>query len=302
MDANRFDRIRKAFTQRRLSRRATLMSGAAGLAAVGLAAGFDRAPAAQDTTPAGDATPAPDGDATRKIPFLFVQTFQSGSITPVEGVDGRYTLSLGAGTGQTIYFSDRPERIVGTSPTPEFLEGLGFLPDNPPNAALVAETSPGETDVAVVELFAPLYDPITQGVIYEVEVLANWQTSLELGFSEAPTDLAALAPSFGAAQLFIDDCPNLEIGCYPNKNNTIDVIGSLGVQDFCWNYGVCMPCEPYGHTQPDRCATQFYWDDKCTEQFASRCEGGRCAADWWWVRACYLDRNPASPGYPVEGG
>jgi hypothetical protein len=34
-------------------------------------------------------------------------------------------------------------------------------------------------------------------VTYEIEALANWQTSLELEFSEAPTDLTALAPSFG---------------------------------------------------------------------------------------------------------
>ncbi len=48
--------------------------------------------------------------------MLFVQSFQSGSIAPVDGAEGRYTVTLEQGLGQTIYFSDRPERIVGTEP------------------------------------------------------------------------------------------------------------------------------------------------------------------------------------------
>ena len=37
-------------------------------------------------------------------------------------------------------------------------------------------------------------------------MLAEWEDALGVGFTEAPADLAALAPSFGAAHLFIDDC------------------------------------------------------------------------------------------------
>ena len=81
-----------------------------------------------------------------KTMFLFVQSFRSGSVAPKEGEDGRYTLTLEQGLGQTIYFANRPAREVGTVPTPEFLEGLGFDPDNPPNAALVISDGAGTTD------------------------------------------------------------------------------------------------------------------------------------------------------------
>ncbi|HEV2527138.1 MAG TPA: hypothetical protein VGT61_01640, partial [Thermomicrobiales bacterium] len=185
MDASRFDAVFRIFGQRRLSRRSALASGAAlGAAALATAA------TAQDATPPGDmGTPDAMGtpgasDAATRTEFLFVQSFQAGSIEPKEGVDGRYTLTLEAGLGQTVYFSDRPERLVGTAPTPQFLDGLGFPENNPPNAALVVETGVGETDIAVVELFAPVYDAATHTATYEVEVLANWETSTELGFTQ----------------------------------------------------------------------------------------------------------------------
>ena len=37
---------------------------------------------------------------------------------------------------QTIAFSDRPERVVGQEPMQKSLDGLGFSPENPPNAAI----------------------------------------------------------------------------------------------------------------------------------------------------------------------
>ncbi len=140
MDATHFDRIAKVFADRRLSRRQALTQGGAGLAAGALAAaGLAHSARAQDATPAATATA--DGDKTM---FLFLQAFQSGSIAPKDGgSEGRYTLTLEQGLGQTIYFSDRPERLVGASPTPQFLAGLGFPPDNPPNAALVVATTRG---------------------------------------------------------------------------------------------------------------------------------------------------------------
>jgi hypothetical protein len=66
------------------------------------------------------------GQAGEKVQFLFVQSFRSGSIAPKAGTDGAYTLTLEHGLGQKIYFSDRPERVVGADPTPQFLKGFGF--------------------------------------------------------------------------------------------------------------------------------------------------------------------------------
>src|SRR5262245_48678681 len=103
MATSRFDTVSKLFARRRSSARI-----------------------AQDATPA-----AWDGE---KVPYLFVQSFEGGSIAPKAGEAGTYTVTLDHGLGQTLYFGDRPSRGVGAVPTPQFLEALGFPDDNPPNA------------------------------------------------------------------------------------------------------------------------------------------------------------------------
>ena len=287
MNAPRFDKISTVFAQQRQSRRQTL------------------------ATPV--ATPEPDlppPDAEHGPEMLFVQTYQSGTIAPVDGAEGRYTLTLEAGTGQTVYFSDRPDRLVGTNPTPQFMERLGFLPDNPPNAALVVETATGETDVAVVELFSPLYDPVSLGVTYEVEVLENWQDELGVGPHEAPTDLAAIAPSFGAAHLFIDgalDCPNGEVVC--RAYGSLEILGTIPgswFNNFCshalWNGpskhpAYCVPCgtpgsvltggkDNYGDIQN----VWSYWGSVCNQRIPA-CNGncrpsGWCEPDPFYNNVC----------------
>jgi hypothetical protein len=290
VDATHFDRISKAFSQRRLSRRAALTRSGAGLAAGALgAAGLAGPSAAQEATPA--ATPA--AGEFDPIEYLFVQSFESGTIAPKEGEDGAFTLTLQHGLGQTLYFSDRPARDVGATPTAQFLEGLGFSPSNPPNAALVVEPAPGQTDIAVVELLNPVYDPAGPGVTYEVKVLADWEDSLEMGFSEAPTDLAALAPSFGAAHLFIDgifDCKDYNLSCCPNSAVSCEeegctctnVVHDYGTVNYCSQYGRCVPCEPYFHDAPSYNATWNYWNDQCNKD-APAC-GGTCEANWWNAR------------------
>jgi hypothetical protein len=259
MHSTRFDRISKAFAGRRVSQPEA-----------------SAAPRGSVQSDRQDATPAalPEPDAEHGPEMLFVQTYQSGTIAPVEGSEGRYTLALKEGTGQTVYFSDRPDRIVGSDPTPQFLEALGFLPDNPPNAALVVETAPGESDVAVVELFDPLYDPITHDVTYEVAVLSDWQTSLEVGFTEAPTDLAALAPSFTAAQLFIDDCPDMPMDCVNRSNPSGPAVATIDNTEhdgFCYSffYGACLPCQPWYRWRVDAFT---YWTNQCNGRF-SDCHG-----------------------------
>jgi hypothetical protein len=283
METNRFDTIARLFAERKLSRRAALAKGSAGLAGGALAAaGLDRA-AAQD------ATPVPPSPA-EKVEFLFVQSFQRGSIAPKAGAEGRYTVTLEQGLGQTVYFSDRPDRVVGATPTDQFLRGIGFAADNPPNAALVVETAPGETDVAVVELFDPVFDPAGPGVTYDVAVLANWRASLELGFAEAPADLAALAPSFGPAHLFIDDCPDTDINCEcirdekPFRRGVLPLVSNVGM---CWNYSLCQPCEPYGHTLPSYCATYDYWKQRCKEAYPT--PGLLCKPSWSWIMPPWCD-------------
>lgn len=280
MDPVRFDRISKLFAERRLSRRQAIatgvIAGAGALAATQLTSA-----SAQDATPvtefAEDATPVPEGADTEKVTYLFVQSFQSGSIAPTEGTDGRYTVTLDHGLGQTIYFGDRPSRDVGISPTEQFLAGLGFSETNPPNAALLLESAPGETELAVVELYNPTYDVATHTATYDVQVLERWQDELDLGLSREPADLSAITPSFGAAHLLIDDCAAQDIYCHDKATGV--QYGTLG-DEFCYNYLLCIPCTPYGHSQPDRCSVRYWWNNYCTSQFSAQCAADGCYADF----------------------
>jgi hypothetical protein len=209
MDASRFDRL-----TRHLGRRTTRRT-ALGTALAGISLGALNHAAAGQATPATDATPAAEGD---QPVFMFVQTAASGrgevnpaagtpvaDGTPVPGGGASYLLTLEGHTGLTVYFSDRPDRIVGAVPTEDFLPGLGFTPGNPPNAALVGEFKAGQ-GVVVLQLVEPGYDPESGTLTYGAEVLDAYQGgNLEPVTHE---QLAERLPAeFGPAALFIDDCP-----------------------------------------------------------------------------------------------
>ncbi|CAA9561244.1 MAG: hypothetical protein AVDCRST_MAG49-2435 [uncultured Thermomicrobiales bacterium] len=234
MDPTRFDGIARTFAGRRASRRAAIAAGAAGAVAVLGAAAPGKAQ---------EAAPGAEGNRTF---FLFVQTFLGGTLVPKEGEDGTYVLTLTGGPGQTIYFSDRPERIVGTLPTYQFLDALGFPPDNPPNAALVARTDDGE-DIVVVELFNPVYtDSFGESgaatLTYDVRVLADYA---EEGLAHLAQRRAGEAPpaAFSEAALFIDDCNPVWIRCGREGIWGWEV-GDLGYRSTCWSWSDfnCVPC------------------------------------------------------------
>ncbi|MGE3797719.1 MAG: hypothetical protein AB7G88_07740, partial [Thermomicrobiales bacterium] len=186
--------------------------------------------------------------------FLFVQTFASGSLVP-SGQEGAqvevtiigtpttieapgYTLTLSGHIGETIYFSDRPARVFGQTPTPIFLENLGFTPDNPPNAALVTRGDDGTPVVVVVELHDPVIDESSGTVTYQANVLSTYDGEglrhvLEQDYStEMPVE-------FGSGSLFIDDCPDEPYACYlPGKVCYQENI-KVGT---CWHSIYCSPC------------------------------------------------------------
>jgi hypothetical protein len=239
----------------------------------------DRRANAQPATPVA-VDPESHGPTT-----LFVQSFQSGRIEPKSGEDGRYTVTLEHGLGQTIHFSDRPDRIVGTNPTAEFLQGLGFPADNPPNAALLVETGAGQSDIAVVELFNPSYDPEGPTVTYDLAVLKNWTDSVENGFTPATVDLAEIAPEFGTAHLFIDDCPDMDMFCFSDYLPGTDTIPNASHDGFCYSYAnwSCYPCQPW---IDDPVALARHWDKQCNELFS------------WCDDKCRV-AYPCSRGYGV---
>jgi hypothetical protein len=267
----RFEDVARTLKNHRLSRRSALVQGAGGLA------GGAAAMAGMHATAAQGAGATPETATGDKTMYLFVQSFQSGSITPSTSEFGTHTVTLEQGWGQTIYFGDRPSRDVGAAPTAAFLAGLGFEADNPPNAALIVETAPGETDVAVVELLNPTYDEATHTATYDIAVLANWQAAGG-DFKEAPVDLDELAAEFGAAHLLIDDCADRSVLCFDAQGT---LMGRLGLTGFCWRWADlgCIPCEPDYHDDSQPLSrTWEYWAGICNGTWA-QC-GGRCTADW----------------------
>jgi hypothetical protein len=262
MQPTSFDHVSRFFATRRFSRRRALAEGGAGIVAGVLGASLPSVSVAQDVTP-----PAQPG-ASRKPEMLFLQSFQSGSIAVKEGEEGRFTMTLEQGLGQTIYFSDRPDRIVGASPTPAFLDGLGFSDENPPNAALLVEPEPGNTEIAVLELFNPRYDEATHTATYDVEVLKTYERAIEMGFAEQPSDLSQLHSTFGAAHLFIDGCTTANLQCVHPGNVGFIEVGQIPVTEFDgWCYradeNYCLPC-----TGPEaRHDAYFYWGDVCNKRF-----------------------------------
>jgi hypothetical protein len=115
-------------------------------------------------TPQGDPMPA---TPPATVEDMFVQT-ASGIRTD----DGTMTL-LGL-TPHTIYFSDRPERIVGHLTTHRFLqwwsEGDDSFAADPPNAVLAwGEPGTDAPDEAVVVISEPAVT--ADGLRYHIEVL-----------------------------------------------------------------------------------------------------------------------------------
>lgn len=101
-----------------------------------------------------------------KIDFLFVQYAESVTLA-----DGKLTLQ--GIQPETLYFSDRPDRVVGRESTKKFVEhwwkeGDDSFANNPPNAVLAVMSKPVPLDLVVV-----LKEPVLEGdtLVYEVEVL-----------------------------------------------------------------------------------------------------------------------------------
>ena len=213
--------------------------------------------------PAVGATPGATDD---KPVFLFVQTFASGrgeinpsagaptlEGTPTPGGGASLLLTMDGHSGQTIYFSDRPDQVVGAVPTQAFLDGLGFKATNPPNAALVAEFRAGQ-GVVVLQLIGPTYDAGSGSVTYGAEVLQGYAgESLSPVIADQVT--ARLPADFGPAALFIDDCANYT-GCMMEAWAMIDgqpyfvgleTIGPIpgGPYTACFDTSTvsCIPCD-----------------------------------------------------------
>ncbi|MFB5600759.1 MAG: hypothetical protein ACE5SW_11105 [Nitrososphaeraceae archaeon] len=124
------------------------------------------------------------------IKFIALQHAQSGSILEINAT--AYSLELNDVSDKTILFSDRPDRIVKTENTSNYIgnwtTGEDSFTIDAPNAVLVVDNE--EQDTAIVELFNPVYDLEKKTLKYEVTT--DNATSVEL-----PSD-------FGQSTLMID--------------------------------------------------------------------------------------------------
>ena len=163
---------------------------------------------AKNTSMAAGVNETMDGNTT-DVQFLSIQTAQSGSFSQVN--DTAYTLELNNVSDSTIMFSDRPERIVETVSTADFVGNWtvgqnSFAADAPNTALIVEDIQTVELDTSIIELFNPMYGMNTNTLTYTI--VAENGTSIEL-----PNE-------FGRSTLVIDVTPDSETsldceGCLP---------------------------------------------------------------------------------------
>jgi hypothetical protein len=137
---------------------------------------------ANETTAKATAT---DGDNNMtEAKFLFIQGAQSGSVSEVNATTS--TLELSDVSDKTILFSDRPDRIVGSANTTDFIGNWSSGPNNfavdPPNAVLIVDDEREQReDYAIIELFNPQYDPEANTLRYDITAEnATTTTSINL--------------------------------------------------------------------------------------------------------------------------
>ena len=102
--------------------------------------------------------------------FFGIQHAQSGSISEIN--ETAYSLELNEVSDKTILFSDRPDRIVTSISTFEFIGnwsiGIDSLAVDAPNAVLVVDEQEGTQDVTIIELFNPVYDVDKKTLKYDI--------------------------------------------------------------------------------------------------------------------------------------
>lgn len=104
------------------------------------------------------------------VEFMGVQHSESGSISQIN--DTAYTLELNYVSDKAILFSDRPERIVDSVITSDFVgnwtTGQDSFAADAPNAVLVVDEKAVQQEPTIVELFNPVYDVDKTTLSYEI--------------------------------------------------------------------------------------------------------------------------------------
>ena len=128
--------------------------------------------------------------------FIGVQHSQSGTISEINST--AYSLELKDVSNKTILFAERPDRIVASITTSDFIGNWSIGKDNfvvdPPNAILVINEIEKQQDIVILGLFNPAYDSDNKILKYVIPL--DNATATEL-----PNE-------FGKSTLVIDSIPN----------------------------------------------------------------------------------------------
>jgi len=105
------------------------------------------------------------------VEYLSIQTAQSGAISQVNG--SAYTLELNDVANRTIMFSDRPDRIVESVSTTDFVGNWiagqdSFSADEPNDALIVENTQTGNLETVVIESSNPVYNMTSNTLTYTI--------------------------------------------------------------------------------------------------------------------------------------
>jgi hypothetical protein len=201
MQGSRFDAFTR-WTARRSTRRTAVTQAGAGVAAAfGLARLGSRPVMAQVANPVTEASPA----AAVPVSLLYVQYAGPTTLTPGSG--DVHTLTMTGVRPQTLYFSDRPNRIAGAEPTAAFVDGFAqAFADSAPNASLIGHFERGghQEEAVVLTLRSATYDAAASTLTYEVTLL-DAERITDVAFEQEPLTVLDTTHTYAEASLLIDN-------------------------------------------------------------------------------------------------
>jgi hypothetical protein len=160
---------------------------------------------------AGTAAQGSTPPATEEPLWLFVEAFDSATLTPDPVTPGEYTLTLSGVDAAVLAFTDRPARQVSLVPTADYAAAVADAAEDPLNATLVAPLTGVEPALVVVDLRDATHDAAARTVTYQVAVLSEDEGPVRAAATPlaAPTEEQA----FGSGHLFTDATQCTSIPC-----------------------------------------------------------------------------------------
>ena len=142
--------------------------------------------------------------------YLSIQHAKSGSIFEDNAIS--YTLELNNVSDKTILFSDRPERIVTSVNTSDFIHiwhwsiGPKSFNADPPNATLIVGDESNH-DIMIVELTNPVHDLTSKTITYDVVLENTTSTDIPNEFGQSTLVIDARKISHALCLIVINaDC------------------------------------------------------------------------------------------------